>query len=241
MARYVARAALFATLLGLLSQAKAAAAAESATPSRIVCDRVIEDFSATPVGAFPIGWRTRDPDEMPEAKAKGLYVVERKDGRKALHATYRDTAITIGKKIPSWSLEQYPYLEWEWRVEVLPERGNEGDGSRNDSAAGVYVIWDIGFPFHVDGIKYAFSTTLPRGTRLSRRFGHDQLLVIESGAARRGTWRRVRVDVRDHHARFFEREEPRNPDGIALLTDADATSSAAEAYYANFRLCRRTP
>ncbi|HEX9620678.1 MAG TPA: DUF3047 domain-containing protein [Polyangiaceae bacterium] len=242
MERHVARAAFLVVFLGLLSQREnRAAAAEAKAAPRIVCDRVVEDFSSTPAGAFPVGWRTRDADEMPEAKQRGLYVVEEREGRKVLHAKYRERAITIGKKIPSWNLEQYPFLEWEWRVEVLPERGNERDSSTNDSAAGVYVIWDVGFPFHVDGIKYAWSTTLPTGSRLSRRLGHDQLLVMESGRDHRATWRKVRVDVRDHHARFFGRETPRSPDGIALLTDADATSSAAEAYYANFRLCRTAP
>ena len=71
-----------------------------AKPSvKLICDRLIDDFSGSRVGAFPRGWRTRDEDEMPEARAKRMYVVERERERKVLHARYRDTAITIGRLV----------------------------------------------------------------------------------------------------------------------------------------------
>jgi hypothetical protein len=215
-----------------------ASASETGPAKRIVCDRLIDDFASTPAGEFPRGWRTRDAGEMPAATADKLHVVELDGGKKVLHSTHKREAITIGRKIPDWKLTEYPYLEWRWKAVKLPLGGDERESGTNDSGAGVYVIWDVGFPFYVDGIKYAWSTTLPVGTRLSRRLGHDQLVVSESGARHLGKWRTVRVNVLDHHRRFFDRDEPRAPDGIALLTDADSTGTEAEAYYADFRLCR---
>lgn len=207
---------------------------------RYTCDRVIDDFSRSKVGSFPRGWRTRDEDEMPQAVAKRMYVVEREDGRNVLRATYRDEAITIGRPVPNWDLKRYPVLSWEWKAIELPRAGNEDESSKNDSAAGVYAIWNIGFPFYVDGIKYAWSTTLRNGRHLSKRFGHDHVLVQESGPRRLGKWRTVQVNVRDHQRRFFDRTDARSPDAIAILTDADATESSAQALYANFRLCRES-
>ena len=96
---------------------------------------------------------------------------------------------------------------------------------------------DIGFPFYVDSVKYSWSSTLPLGKTLSKRFGHHFVVVSESGSSKLNQWQTVHVDVRKHYARFFG-SEVRPASGIALLTDADATDSAAEAYYADFRLCR---
>ena len=211
-----------------------------AKPSvKLICDRLIDDFSGSRVGAFPRGWRTRDEDEMPEARAKRMYVVERERQRKVLHARYRDTAITIGRLVRDWDLRRYPVLSWEWKATELPRGGDERESSRNDSAAAVYAIWDIGFPFYVNGIKYAWSSTLDVGRHISKRLGHDHVLVEQSGSARLDQWQKVYVNVRDHRKRFFGRDAASPPDGIALLTDADATESGAEAYYANFRLCRQ--
>jgi hypothetical protein len=79
---------------------------------------------------------------------------------------------------------------------------------------------------------------LPVGTRSSKRLGYDQMLVVESGQDRVGSWQTVRVDVRAHYRAFFGRDDSASPTGIAVMTDADATASHAEAYYADFRLCR---
>lgn len=217
---------------------RAAPGAERAE-AEIVCDRVLEDFSETPDGAFPAGWRARDEDQMPLATSERLWVVETLEGRKVLHAVSGSEAVTIGRPVAGWDLRSHPILEFEWKAVRLPTGGDETRGSTNDSAASVYVIWDIGFPFMVDGIRYAWSTSVPAGTRATKRLGHDGVVIVESGREHLGEWRRVRVDVLRDHAQIFEEGEPRPPDGIALLTDADATESAAEAYYADFRLCRR--
>jgi len=207
-------------------------------PDALICDRVIDGFAGAEPGAFPSEWSAPDDDETRRARSLEMYVVKDVDGRRAIHAQYAQEAITIGRETPEWDLEEYPVLSWEWKVVTLPKDADETQSARNDSAAGVYAIWDVGFPFYVDGIKYAWSTTLAPGTRNDKRFGHDQLLVVEGGEEHAGRWQRVHVNVREHYREFFGEEEAKSPDGIALLTDADATGSQAEAYYADFRLCR---
>jgi hypothetical protein len=206
--------------------------------AKLVCDRVVDDFKSSAPGSFPKGWQTKDQDEMPFAKAKHLYMVEQHGNRRVLHATYREQAITIGRRIENWNLDEYPVLEWQWKAIQLPKGGNENSLGNNDCGAAVYAIWDIGFPFYVDSLKYSWSSTLPVGKHVSKRLGHDHVLVTESGAKRVGQWQTVRVDVRRDHQRFFGKEA-RKPRGIALLSDADATNSSAEAYYADFKLCRQ--
>jgi len=222
----------------VLAFSEDAAAAPPATPAKVVCDRVLEDFSASKVGAFPTGWRSKEASEMSLATSSGRYVVEQDGARKVLHATYRDQAVTIGKGFDGWDLNQYPVLQFQWKASKLPKGGNEDSMSQNDCGAAVYGFWDIGFPFSVNSIKYSWSSTLKVGTEISKRLGHDFVRVMQSGESGVGQWHTVRVDVRSDYQRLFKTGDLPAPSGIAVLTDADATRSEAEAYYADFRLCR---
>jgi hypothetical protein len=215
-------------------------ASAAAATGGVLCDRVIDDFSSSAVGEFPAGWRTREEDEMPFATERRIFVVEQEEERRVVHARYSERALTIGRPVQDWDLSDYPYLQWQWKAVTLPERGAETEGDRNDSAAAVYAIWHLGFPMMVRGIKYSWSSTLPIGTHASKRLGYDQLLIVETGRKHVGTWQTVRVNVRDHAASFFGANVGA-PDLIAVFSDADDTESSAEAYFADFRLCRPGP
>lgn len=217
------------------------AQAQPSANKRLVCDRIVDNFSRSKVGEFPVGWRTKEASEMPVAQAKQMFVVRQDGKRKVLHARYRERAITIGKSMQGWDLDQYPVLQWQWKAIKLPKGGNEDSMSHNDCGASVYTFWDIGFPFYVDSIKYTWSSTLKPGTELKKRLGHDYVHVVQSGTAALGQWRTVQVNLRSDHQRLFAEDKPRPPSGIAVLSDADATESEAEAYYADFRLCRYLP
>lgn len=222
----------------MLTLTDSAAAAPATAPAKVVCDRVLENFSSSKVGGFPNGWRTKEADQMALAVQAGRFVVEQEGGRKVLHVTHRDQAITIGKAFDGWDPKQHPVLQFQWKAAKLPTGGNEDSMSQNDCAAAVYGFWDIGFPFKVNSVKYTWSSTLKVGTEISKRLGHDFVRVLQSGSAGVGQWHTVRVDVRSDYRRLFKTDEAPAPNGIAVLTDADATGSEAEAYYADFRLCR---
>jgi hypothetical protein len=235
----VGRASLFLLAQALGSAPPRSAVAAPPKPAlKVVCDRVLEDFSQSKVGAFPKGWRTKDASDMPLAAQASRFVVEQDGSRKVLHVTHRTQAITIGKTFDGWDLNQYPVLQFQWKAQKLPTGGDEDSSGKNDCGASVYGFWDIGFPFSVNSIKYSWSSTLKVGTEISKRLGHDFVRVMQSGNTGLAQWHTVRVDVRADYQRLFKVDAPKPPSGIALLTDADATESEAEAYYADFRLCR---
>jgi hypothetical protein len=205
-------------------------------PMEVQCDRVVDDFSGSEVGKFPSGWEARDDDT--KDLAREVYVVEKDGERNVLHGTYKERTVTIGRQVENWSFEEYPILEFEWKAVTLPTGAVETEDDKNDSGAAVYAIWKLAPPMFVRGIKYAWSSTLPVGTRASKRLNHDQLVVMETGTKHVGTWQTVRVNVLRHYRELFDKKDAEPPDGIALMTDADSTNSRAEAYFANFKLCR---
>src|SRR5688572_30056644 len=108
-------ACLFFLVQGLCSTLARSVAAAPPRPSpKVVCDRVLEDFSQSKVGAFPKGWKSKDADDTSLATQDGRFVVEQDGSRKVLHATHRTRAITIGKTFDGWDLNQYPVLQFQW-------------------------------------------------------------------------------------------------------------------------------
>jgi len=203
---------------------------------KLVCDRVVEDFADDTLGAFPKDWQVRDSDQQ-DLAAKTYEVVE-VDGGRALHGTWQAETVTIGLVLKDWDLNRHPVLRYRWKVMQLPAGADETRDDLNDTAAAVYASWKVGFPMMVRGIKYAWSTSLAEGTRTSKRMKHDQMLVMGSGDTHLGEWRTVEVDVQMHALTFFEEKGGvGNPDGIAVMTDADSTGTSAEAYFADFELC----
>ena len=141
----------------------------------------------------------------------------------------------------TFCLHDYPLLSWRWRVTELPTGGDERAAATNDSAAGVYVVFKGGLGGLLPrALKYVWSTAEPAGTALpSPLYPNARIIVLESGSAERGTWKTETVNVADDYRRLFQSEPP-EPQGIALLTDADNTRSRAVADYDDFRVLAAT-
>jgi hypothetical protein len=195
---------------------------------------VFADFESSAPGKFPAGWDTRD-----SAAAERVYhVVEDGDGR-YLSASAHAESVQIGHSV-AHDLAKYPLLSWRWRVHTLPAGGNEREKSKNDSAAGVYVVFKGGFGGLVPrALKYVWSTSQPVGASFaSPGYRNARIVVLRSRAADAGTWQTERVDVAADYRRLFE-DDPPELRGIAVLTDSDGTGSAAAADYDDFRALPR--
>lgn len=198
---------------------------------------VLDDFDHEPPAEFPTGWKSRSD----AAEAARVYQVVHENGQQYLHADAEADSVQIGLPV-SFRLTEYPLLSWRWRVAELPAGADERDAATNDSAAGVYVV----FRGSLGGllpraIKYVWSAREPRGTAIpSPRYPNAQIVVLESGPDEPGTWKTETVNVADDYRRLFQAEPP-EPQGIALLTDADNTHSRAVADYDDFRALAATP
>src|SRR5262249_20758578 len=85
-------------------------------------------------------------------------------------------------------------------------------------------------------IKYVWSTTLPVGTHIdSPVYWRAKVVVLQSGASGLREWRQETVNFYQDYKDLFG-AEPGEVQGIAVLTDADATASVAEADYDDFAL-----
>jgi DUF3047 family protein len=180
---------------------------------------VVEDFAKAAVGEFPSGWKGR------KDSAKNVYAVAE---------DAKDIGVQAAKKL-EWDLAAYPVLTWAWRPQEFPKGADERSG-KNDSALAVYAV----FPhtsMSVKSVKYIWSEKVPKGTHIPQTHGNTQGLVLRSGGELNG-WVQERVNVLEDYKRYFKTDQAPKPEGIAVLTDSDDTSSRARGDYAMFRVCR---
>ncbi len=206
---------------------------------------VIEDFNKTG-DVFFREWKNMDSSESPWQE----YYLLTENGKKFLRgSTERDTSLSIqiGKILNnSWSIFNYPVLSWEWRVHTVPENADESRTSTNDSAAGIYVLFQrkkvpfLGVKYQpVNWIKYVWSSTLPVGTVIPRKKVQSGIIlydgryvVVASGKENLGKWMSFRRDVVADYTRFFGARPSANPVMIALLTDSNKSRTKAITDYA---------
>lgn len=213
--------------------------------SDLNCDRKIDDFSKETIGKFPSQWSSTDEKALKKIVESGTYYTVQKDASKTyLKALTSGGAFTIFKEMDKepflWNLDEYPYLRWKWRAKQLPKDANEKYMGSNDAGASVYVIWKANFVMKVKSIKFTWSSSLDIGTHVSKRFGLDQVQVLQNQKSKLNSWVEQTVDVRSLYKSYFEdgKDKVAQPIAIAILSDADATKSTAEADYADFYLCR---
>ncbi|HXC51450.1 MAG TPA: DUF3047 domain-containing protein [Candidatus Limnocylindrales bacterium] len=219
-------------LLSLPSAILAVSMAIAAPPARADDCIPIENFSAAKVGEFPAGWKVRKDE------AKKTYTVQEESGSRFLRAH----SVGLGQQAArsfEWNLDEYPILAWRWRPMEFPKNGDERESSRNDSVLAVYLLVPYSTIRGPRAVKYIWSEKVPTGTRLESNMGLTKVRVLRSGTDGKGTWTDERVDVRSDFLSAFELEAAPKPGGIAVLTDADETSSSATGDYADFRACRK--
>ncbi|MBI4126255.1 MAG: DUF3047 domain-containing protein [Deltaproteobacteria bacterium] len=185
------------------------------------------------MGKLPSSWRTWP---FQRNKAARVYTVTKEKGNAFVHAVDEwdiSTALSLNFH---WDIDRYPRLSWRWRAKTLPKDAKESDDLKNDSACGVYII--IG-KFEGHAIKYVWSTTLPSGKTVTRKEGKLKISVLDSGKSDVGTWQEHAVDVKKDYEKLFGEPLKKNPAGIAILTDGNATHSPAACDYDDFVISGR--
>jgi len=107
-----------------------AQAAQPAAPNDCI---VLDDFSKSRVGEFPVGWKPRKDE------GKSVYRVAEEDGRYFLRALSQGLGIQAAHETEGWNLSTHPVLAWSWRPREFPKGADERKSATNDSALAVYM------------------------------------------------------------------------------------------------------
>lgn len=208
---------------------------------------VLEDFENERLGALPSEWYDRDGDKrlweyQEDARDEFKYKIAREDGNQYLN--YEGTrAKHINYPLANKDyidIYETPVLSWKARAWQLPENANEDSDSRNDAVMSIYVVFDFGrvalFKKVPKSIRYTWSTTLEKGTEISKLFGNQKIVVLESGKENQGKWITFERNIVEDYRRLFGDDPPSQPLAILILSDGDSTGSWVKADYDNILL-----
>lgn len=208
---------------------------------------IIEDFEQDTVGNLPHKWYNRDGERQPidyppDEKSTYKYKVQEENGNQYLH--YQGTSAKhmnfpiINKD--GINIYNTPILSWKWRVNDIPEGANEDVDGKNDAAASIYVVFDMGrialFKKVPKSIRYTWSSTLEEGTELSKLFGNQQIVVVKSGKEDLGKWQTFQRNILEDYRRLFGDDPPKKPLAILILSDGNSTGQRAAADYDDIEL-----
>lgn len=206
---------------------------------------LLENFESYEVGTIPSEWYNqkgeyRPSTYSPKDQRKYKYSVETEDGNKFLrydgmNAKHLNFPL-VNKKI---NLYETPILSWKWRIIDIPEGGNEDDDNRNDVAASIYVVFDLGrvlFKKVPKSIRYTWSSKLEKGTELSKFFGNQKIVVMGSGREGTGRWQSFKRNIVEDYKRLFGDDPPKTPLAVLILSDGNDTGAKAVADYDDIML-----
>ena len=207
---------------------------------------VLDDFESYGDGALPVKWKAQLNGKLVPLTEQFVdddewFYAKQEPGRKFVRAYARGEAVHINRDNGDsfdWDMREHPFLEWDWRANILPTGAREDDDRKNDSGAGFYVVFSIeGFILkRPKAIKYVYSTTLPVGTVVS--YGKLKVIVASSGLDGIGKWTTVKRDVVADYKEVFGDSPPNKPLFIRLWADSDDTKSEASADFDNIALLR---
>jgi len=202
---------------------------------------------------LPVSW-----DELAFPKVKARTAYEWSASSAALHATADGSASGLVFRHQG-AVADAPVLRWRWKIAATLPKGDEREKRGDDYAARVYVTFKYEpsraglatrlkyaaikavrgeYPPH-DAIAYIWANKLAAGEAVHSPYTKRVMMVAaRSGESAAGEWRSEKRNVLEDYRRLFGKEPPPYA-GIALMTDADDTRGAAEAWYADVVLSAR--
>lgn len=147
--------------------------------------------------------------------------------------------------------EEYPWLQWRWKIAHLLEKGDVHSQQGDDYPARLYITFaydptrlSIFQKLKYEAVKllygdypplaainYIWDGRTPAGTIVPNAYtDRVRMIVVESGSARLNQWVTETRNLYEDYRQAFG-EEPPPISGVAIMTDTDNTGESATAHY----------
>ena len=218
-------------LLALLLIVPTALVAESSSVIEVA------KFSSGTVGqTMPDGWKPLTFKKIPKQTIYELV----KEGESVVVKAMSDASASGLTKEVRIDPKEYPIIRWRWRVENLLKRSDVNRKDGDDYPARIYVTFEydpektsfskklkykagraIFGEIPIGALNYIWETKTPIGTIVENAYTNfAQMIVVESGPQKVGTWVGEERNIYEDYKRAFG-EEPPMINGVAIMTDTD--------------------
>lgn len=210
---------------------------------------LLENFESDEPGTLPAAWLNRDGDGIPATysgkdRQEYQYQIIEEEGNRFLRymgSNAKHLNFPLRNR-PNLDLTETPILRWRWRAHELPNGGNERDDKFNDTAASVYIVYEMGkvlIQRVPKAVRFTWSSTVRVGESFDKLYGNQWIFVRESGRDSLGQWVTEEVDLEALYKTLFGDKVPKKPLALLILSDANSTQTSAAADYDDFELIRR--
>jgi hypothetical protein len=249
---------LMGALVGCASGVKDGLAPDSAkgmTPPRVAAQdteawrSAVGDILLTPAGGEP--WQ---PFLLPGKRFASFELVNRLEVPSL--SVQADRSVSILRRRFAQALPEVGNIDFSWKIDGLPDGASLRETDREDAPVRVLLTFDgdkskwsarnhrlsemsrllVGEDLPYATLMYVWSIDDALGSVVvNPRSDRIRKVVVESGTAEIGRWRKYSRDIRADFLRAFG-EEPGPRLAVALMTDTDNTRSTLKAWYGPLQL-----
>lgn len=209
-------------------------------------------------GAYPDYWETLEFDGV-KTHTSYRHVFDGEIG--SIQATSRAGSSGLVRRIPI-DPNLYPKLSFSWKIQDIIESADITQKQGDDAPARVYItfaydsaevnLWEkvkfetiklfYGEYPPIASLVYVWASYGERGAIIDSPYtSRVKIIVLESGAAKKGQWLSEMRDIRaDYRAAFGVGEIPLIS-GVAIMTDSDNTGDQAMAWYGDIVFSETLP
>jgi hypothetical protein len=176
----------------------------------------------------PVGWELEEKAGTPNIK------IEKSGDTVFVRLQSNSSSFGI-KKEKELDLKETPFLNWKWKVSVLPERGDFLKKETDDQAAQVYVFFPR-FPakLNTEAVGYLWESN-SKNLKMegeSPAWSKSKVIVLQAGPKNLNQWIQEKRNVYEDYKRLFKKEPPK-AGGITLYINTQHTQARAESSFAD--------
>jgi hypothetical protein len=174
--------------------------------------------------------------DKPVLFGKGHWEVMDDSGEQVIKLRTESSSFALEKSIVV-DLSKTPYLEWKWKVTVLPTGGNFESPEADDQAAQLLVVFPKAFFERRKVISYIWDPTAPKGAVAPGAgpiYLNVRAIVVESGHSQLGEWLLEKRNVVEDFRAVFG-VIPERAVAIRMQINSQHTKSDAEVFWKTIR------
>ena len=159
------------------------------------------------------------------------YTLVRDEGKPAIRAVGQESSSGLYKKI-KYSVKEYPWLQWEWKLEKVHKTAVLTIKEREDMALGVFVIFPHSWlrPWKTKGIAYVWTGANHQPGQIVMN-PHHPYFILEAGEEKKGRWITEKRNLLEDYKRVYGEYPEKNAKAIGLFTDNDQTKEPVVGFY----------
>lgn len=194
----------------------------------------LDSFQRTyPPGSLPDTWELHKIAPLLGSGDDEFYQFVNKSGSDGHYIHLRsgaDNSFSIGYR-QKFRLQDWPILEWQWKVTRTPKGGDVRVKARDDQAGSMCVIVNPGL-FGFYSLCYLWENAGPKDTPITSTKRDDSRYLIlrtvkDDGV---GRWYSEKRNVLKDYIRVFG-HPPQQEAVIGMQIDSDSTESSGEVFY----------